>query len=193
MKKRSQIIAWGPKTRRHHKISSQAQVRPPTRARATTFFFAGAVAQKVGSWWVCAWNRLHSYFSSGWYTKLCEILAQAFSQSFRKHLVCDHERCLRTEEALLALKVANLKLVDFPKCSQDFNAIENVWAILKARLAETQPTALEHRDEFVKRLESAVRWANKHRADQLWHLSTNQVERADACLAQKPPGGRTKW
>ena len=97
-----------------------------------------------------------------------------------EHLVCDHERVLHTEEALLALKVANSKLVDFPKCSQDFNAIENVWAILKECLAGSQPIALEHRDEFVKRLESAARWANKHRADQVWHLSTNQVERADA-------------
>ena len=110
-----------------------------------------------------------------------------------EHLVCDHEMCLRTEDALLALKTAILKLVDFPKCSQDFNAIENAWFILKQRIDETQPVALEHRDEFVRRLGAAVRWVNKHRADHLWHLSTNQVERADACLAQKPPGGRTKF
>jgi hypothetical protein len=110
-----------------------------------------------------------------------------------EHLVCDHEKCLRTEDALLVLKTANLKLVDFPKVSQDFNAIENAWAILKERLDETMPTTLEPRADFVKRLFSAVRWANQSRAAQLWHLSTNQKERAEACLAQKPPGGRTKW
>ena len=77
--------------------------------------------------------------------------------------------------------------------SQDFNAIENVWAILKEHLDETQPVALEGRDAFIKRLFAAVKWANKHRADQLRKLSTNQKQRADECLAQKPPGGRTSW
>ena len=84
-------------------------------------------------------------------------------------------------------------LAGFPKCSQDFNAIENAWAILRERLDETQPVALESREEFVKRVFAAVRWANRDRAEQLWKLSTNQKERADACLAQKPPGGRTKF
>ena len=110
-----------------------------------------------------------------------------------EHVVCDHERCLRTEDAVLALETAGLKLVDFPKCSQDFNAIENAWAILRERLDETQPVALESREEFVKRFFAAVRWANRDRAEQLWKLSTNHKERADACLAQKPPGGRTKF
>ena len=97
------------------------------------------------------------------------------------------------KDAVLALETAGLKLVDFPKCSQDFNAIENAWAILRERLDETQPVALESREEFVKRLFAAVRWANRDRAEQLWKLSTNQKERADLCLAQKPPGGRTKF
>ena len=110
-----------------------------------------------------------------------------------EHVVCDHERCLRTEDVVLALETAGLKLVDFPKCSQDFNAIENAWAILRERLDETQPVALESREEFVKRFFAAVRWANRDRAEQLWKLSTNQKERADLCLAQKPPGGRTKF
>ena len=110
-------------------------------------------------------------------------------------LVCDFERCLRSDEALLSLsKSTNLKLVEsFPKCSQDFNAIENAWAILKERLDKTMPVKLEHRDEFVKRLAAAVKWVNTNRAKQLWHLSTNQKERAEACLKTKPPGGRTQW
>ena len=107
--------------------------------------------------------------------------------------MCDRDKCLRTEDALLALETAGLKLVGFPKCSQDSNAIENAWAILRERLDETQPAALESREEFVKRLCVAVRWANRGRADQLWKLCTNQKERADQCLAQKLPGGRTKW
>ena len=68
-----------------------------------------------------------------------------------------------------------------------------VWAILKERLDETMPKKLEYRADFVKRLKAAVLWANTHRSEQLWYLSTNQKERAQDCLEQKPPGGRTKW
>ena len=79
------------------------------------------------------------------------------------------------------------------RCSQDFNAIENCWRILKERLDETIPKQRETREAFIKRLRGAVAWANRRRADQLWRLSTNQKERADDCLASKPPGGRTKF
>ena len=87
-----------------------------------------------------------------------------------------------------------LKLVEgYPKVSQDFNAIENAWGILKQRMLETLPTHLESREGFIRRLRAAVRWMNKHRSARLWELSINQKERADECLAQKPPGGRTSW
>ena len=87
-----------------------------------------------------------------------------------------------------------IELVEgYPRTSQDSNAIENAWAILKERLDETMPVRLEGRDAFVRRLNLAVAWANRHRADQLKYLSINQKERADDCLAQRPPGGRTKW
>lgn len=109
-------------------------------------------------------------------------------------LVCDYEKCLRTPEALHALNRCGMKLVDeFPRVSQDFNAIENAWAILRERLDETCPVQLESRDQFLKRLWAAVRWANSHRSEQLWYLSTNQKERAEDCLCSNPPGARTKW
>ena len=81
----------------------------------------------------------------------------------------------------------------YPKVSQDFNAIENAWKILRERLDETMPQELERRDAFITRMISAVKWINQHRKDQLWPLSTNQKERAEECLKQKPPGGRTRW
>ena len=111
-----------------------------------------------------------------------------------EYLVCDCEACLRTEEALHALASIKLSLVeDYPPVSQDFNAIENVWAILKERLDQTVPIELEDRESFVRRLKSAVLWANNHRSEQLRYLSTNQKERAADCLRMRPPGGRTKW
>ena len=70
--------------------------------------------------------------------------------------VCDHEKCLRTEMSLLAVQKANLNVVDFPKRSQDFNAMENAWFIIRQRLDETQPRNLEHRDELVKQMEEII-------------------------------------
>ena len=111
-----------------------------------------------------------------------------------EHLVCDFESCIRSSQAVRALQKIDLPLVDdYPPVSQDFNAIENAWAILKERLDETVPISLESRDDFIIRLRAAVQWANRTRSDQLEYYSTNQKERAVACLKSKPPGGRTKW
>ena len=110
------------------------------------------------------------------------------------YLVCDYESCLRCPSALHALSKTPLTLVDpYPTRSQDFNAMENAWFTLKQRLDETRPIKLEGRDEFIARLGAAVRWVNKNKAKHLWYISTNQKERADECLAMKPPGGRTSW
>ena len=111
-----------------------------------------------------------------------------------EYLVCDYESCLRCDAAVHALSKTSLKLLDpYPVASQDFNAMENAWGELRQRLDHTQPTYLEGREEFIQRLKREVRWLNKHRADRLWYLSTNQKERANECLQQKPPGGRTSW
>lgn len=123
-----------------------------------------------------------------------ELVDDKFDEwrGYCEYLVCDYEALNRSEEAQFALKKAGLQLVEgFPKCSQDFNAIENAWFLLKQRMDETMPRALEHRDEFVKRLTSAVKWLNKHRAGCLRRYSTNQKERAIDCLNMTPPGGRT--
>ena len=79
----------------------------------------------------------------------------------------------------------------YPKVSQDFNAIENAWGMLKKRLLETQLTHLEHRHDFARRLHAAVKWMTKSMSARLWELSTSQKTRADVCLAQKPFDGRT--
>ena len=129
-----------------------------------------------------------------------DLYAELVEDKFEKwagdceFLVCDYERCLRSDVALHALSKTGLQLVDpYPKRSQDFNAIENAWKELKQRLDHTMPTHLEGREEFIVRLKSATRWLNEHRSKQLLKLSTNQKERANDCLNQKPPGGRTKW
>ena len=111
-----------------------------------------------------------------------------------QHLVQDFERCLRTHASLHALQSIGVRLVEgYPRCSQDFNAIENVWKLLRERLFDTLPQGLETRDSFILRLRDAVGWLNRAKRDEIWYLARNQKERCRDCLVMKPVGGRTKW
>lgn len=125
------------------------------------------------------------------YTELVEDHFEGWLGSSR-YLVQDFERCLRTGGPLLALEQLDCTLVEgYPRCSQDFNAIENVWKILRERLSDTLPLGLEKRDAFVIRLKSAVVWVNRSKRGELWYLARNQKERCRDC--QLLQGGRTKW
>jgi len=106
-------------------------------------------------------------------------------------LVQDHEKCLWKDEPLQALRANGINLIkNFPKCSQDLNAIETAWRELRARLYVTQPVCQETRAAFIVRLRAAVSWINVHRADYLSKLCLSQKARAkDVQLAK---GGRTK-
>ena len=107
------------------------------------------------------------------------------------YLVQDHERCLWTDEAVEALEDEGITLLEnFPKCSQDLNPIEVAWRELRARLAASEPTYMESRPVFMRRLHAAVAWVNRHRAGYLRHLCTSQKEWARDVVLQG--GGRTK-
>lgn len=154
----------------------------------------------VRVWGMLALGTLHIHILEEGEVMNQDVYAELVEDKFEtwaagcEFLVCDYERCLRTDLSLHQLAKANLTLVDpYPRSSQDFNAIENAWKELRFRLDQTMPTHLEHRDEFVQRLTSAVKWLNTHRSHQLWKFCNNQKERADECLGQKPPGGRTSW
>jgi hypothetical protein len=109
-----------------------------------------------------------------------------------EYLVQDFEPCLRSEEALQAFRRVGVELVqDYPRCSQDFNAIENAWDLLRKRLDTTLPTRLEDRSSFINRLHEAVRFVNKYRKNRLEELSRNQKVRCLEC--QELDGGRTSW
>ena len=109
-----------------------------------------------------------------------------------EHLVQDFEACLRSDEALEAFDRVGVKLVPgYPRCSQDFNAIENAWNLLRQRLAETLPRAMETRDDFIIRLRQAVVFLNRYRKNRLEELSRNQKVRCKEC--EKLEGARTSW
>ena len=123
-----------------------------------------------------------------------ELIDEKFSDWLRgcEYLVQDFEACLRSEGALAAFKRVGVELVaDYLRSSQDFNAIENAWDLLRRRLDTTLPRALEDRDSFVARLWEAVRFVNKYRKARLEELSRNQKVRCQEC--EDLDGGRTSW
>ena len=110
------------------------------------------------------------------------------------YLVQDFEPAIRCEAAMAALEDAGLEVLElYPPRSQDFNAIENLWKMVREELWKTLPSKLEKRDAFIVRLRKCVTYINTHRRAEVLKFSRNQKERARDCLASKPPGSRTKW
>ena len=107
-------------------------------------------------------------------------------------LVADYEPVLRSKDALASFQKIGVKMVpDYLVSSQDLNAIENVWGLIRKRLDETMPTELEDRGAFVARLKATVRWLNWNRQKQLQFLASNQKKRAADVITLK--GNRTGW
>ena len=157
-----------------------------------------AQGHPVRVWGMMAEGRLHIHVLEAGEVMNEDLYADLIEEKFEGWLgsstllVQDFERCLRTEGPLLALEQLGVELVEgYPRVSQDFNAIENVWKLLRERLAETLPLGLEKRDAFIIRLKAAAGWLNRQKKDELWYLSRNQKERCRDCKFLE--GGRTKW
>ena len=107
-------------------------------------------------------------------------------------LVQDHERALWCGEPRAALRDTGIELAErHPKHSADLSPIENVWALLRARLDDTLPAATEGRDVFLSRLRAAVHWLNRNRRGAMLKLAGNMKQRAHD--VQECDGHRTKW
>ena len=105
-----------------------------------------------------------------------------------------HERCIRQEESVASLRAAGLDaILCFPKASADLNAIEGVWALLRARLDATAPAGTERRQAFIAKLRGAVLHLNTTRKSELLYMCGNMRERARDVMAATPAGSRTRW
>jgi hypothetical protein len=130
-----------------------------------------------------------------WYEWLINMMfPRCLAKAFGHHnvfLVQDHERCLWCDEPRQALHDQSIPLLtEYPKCSQDLNAIETAWREVRARLATTVPVDRETRSAFITRLRQAVAWVNTNRARYLQKLCTDQKQRARD--VQKMEGARTE-
>ena len=150
-------------------------------AAGVLFIYVLPEGETMNRWWYC-W-LINTMFPR-WLHK-----AVGHAEVF---LVQDHEKCLWCTEPRQALREQGITLLeDYPKCSQDLNAIETAWREVRARLAETEPQAREVRSAFVARLRNAVVWVNSNRYELLLSQCWNQKDRARA--VQKQQGGRTEF
>ena len=69
--------------------------------------------------------------------------------------------------------------------------MENVWALLRARLNDTKPARREGRAAFLVRLRSAVAWVNTTHRRALVALGSKRKERASTVLDNG--GHHTSW
>ena len=88
-------------------------------------------------------------------------------------------------------KAGCIQVPQYPKASPDLNAIEGWWRKLKLHLEENEPTTMETREQFLRRLRRAVNYLNKNCRAQGRKLCRNQKTRAKDC--KKLTGARTKW
>ena len=101
----------------------------------------------------------------------------------------DYEKCLRQDETTKCFHANGLTpLGIFPRSSQDLNAIENVWALLRTKLEDEAPDTTESREDFIARLRAAVRYLNTTKKASLLRLSRDMRDRAQMLLDND--GGR---
>ena len=154
----------------------------------------------VKVWGLLAMGVLHCYYLDVEENMNRELYVELIENYFPDWLgncdtvIQDFEGCLRSQEARDAFGWVQVNLVDeYPRCSQDFNAIENAWHLVLQRMNDTMPSSVETREEFIGRHRVAIRWVNRTKSDKLVEYCTNQKTRALDCLNSVPPGGRTAW
>ena len=116
--------------------------------------YAKAQGDPIRIWGMLADDKLFFHIlpkgwsMNRWYYRW--LIANKFPQwrGNCKYIVQDFEACLRCAEPLEAMASIGMSLVEgHPKYSQDLNAIENAWKLLRDRMAETLPSHLESRDD----------------------------------------------
>ena len=140
----------------------------------------------VNQWFFTGQNR-HVY------AKIVKSEFKRWLRGFRRPmLVQDHERALWCPQPLDAMARASIEVCHMhPKYSADLNPIENVWAWLHRRLADTLPAKTESREKFIVRLRAAVCWLNRNKKAAMVKLVANMKQRTQA--VQDNRGHRIAW
>ena len=98
----------------------------------------------------------------------------------------DGAPCHRPKVVSEFLRQQRIKVLDWPGNSPDLNPIENLWDILKDKVADKQPTSAKHLQEVIK--ES---WVKDLTREYCSTLVASMPRRLQAVIEAK--GGHTKY
>ena len=95
-------------------------------------------------------------------------------------LMQDHAPCHHSKSVSNLFKKKNIKTFDCPVNSSDLNLIENLWAILKDKVANEHPTSAKDPEMKIERI-----WTQKITAEYYKHLMHSMLCRLQAVIKNK--------
>jgi transposase len=98
----------------------------------------------------------------------------------------DNAPCHKAKLVMTWLRERDFGLLDWPAQSPDLNPIENLWNIMKRRVAVKHPSNVDHLKEIIQQV-----WNETLSPDQCFKLATSMPRRIQAVLKNK--GGHTKY
>lgn len=111
-------------------------------------------------------------------------------------LVMDKERCLHAPESKRLLRSHGITILkSHPTSSPDLNAIETLWAKMKARVFSSQgfPTKIARRDFWGRRVQNAIRDMNSHQGrDSIANMTWRSMKSRCRAVIEND-GGKTEY
>lgn len=98
----------------------------------------------------------------------------------------DGAPCHRARQVNDFLKSNNIELLDWPGNSPDLNPIENLWSVMKNKVAAKQPTNLKSLEECIKQI-----WCKEFSNEYCQQLISSMPRRIKAVIDNKE--GHTKY
>ena len=98
----------------------------------------------------------------------------------------DGAPCHRSKAVVEFLEQENVQVLDWPGHSPDLNPIENLWNLMKAKVAEKYPSNLNELQQVIKEV-----WVQELSSEYCYKLVSSMPGRMQAVIASK--GGHTKY
>ena len=98
----------------------------------------------------------------------------------------DGAPCHRSKLVSYFIQKKNITRLDWLRNSPDLNPIENLWAILKDKVADELPTSAKDLEMAIKRI-----WTQQITAEYCKHVVHSMLCRVQAVIKNK--GGHTKY
>ena len=98
----------------------------------------------------------------------------------------DGAPCHKSKVVQQFLNSQHINVLDWPGNSPDLNPIENLWALLKTKVSQRQPSCLEEMRKVIKEV-----WVHELSPDYCLNLVSSMQRRLQEVIKNK--GGHTKY